>query len=229
MGGTTGRGPCRAPISSPPFSRLPRRRSAASWSDMQITAAWREGVYDGVPMSFSEVGRGGCKAGATVRCTSHRSVVSDSACRKLCAESAVCAAYDFCSAAPCSGACNLWPHSGGYFEVNANSSVQCYVKQALIRPRGIRGECCDHGDYRHGDRVNGTSSTCAPPECDSPDIHFMMGPHLLVPPKILSENPTCLGPGIGERRNTGRACWDATIPNSLDECHEPPQAFAVVV
>ena len=27
------------------------------------------------------------------------------------------------------------------------------------RPAGIAAECCDHGDWRHGDKVNGSSAT----------------------------------------------------------------------
>eukprot|EP00966_Prymnesium_polylepis_P332959 7388433-Prymnesium_polylepis.1 len=34
---------------------------------------------------------------------------------------------------------------------------------AQHRPVGIVSECCDHGDWRHGDKVNGSSSTCLPP------------------------------------------------------------------
>lgn len=63
-----------------------------------------------------------------------------------------------------------------------------------IRPVGIVKECCDHGDYKHGDTINGSSATCLPPNCASPAIHFTMGPHLLIPSEVLDANPGCLGP-----------------------------------
>jgi len=64
---------------------------------------------------------------------------------------------------------------------------------APIRPVGVVKECCDHGDWRHGDHVNGSSSTCLPPNCASPAIHFTMGPHLNIPSEVLATNPGCLG------------------------------------
>jgi hypothetical protein len=60
-----------------------------------------------------------------------------------------------------------------------------------IRPVGIARECCDRGDLVHGDIVNGSSSTCLPPECDSPAIHFSMGPYLQVPAHVMEQNPGC--------------------------------------
>jgi len=105
--------------------------------------------------------------------------------------------------------------------------------RVVARPQGIAGECCDHGDFEHGDRINGSSSTCLPPECDSPDIHFVMGPDLKIPSKILVENPTCLGPRPMEPRefgrNIGSKCWSGRIPNSLDECHRVMPSSDVVI
>ena len=63
-----------------------------------------------------------------------------------------------------------------------------------LRPVGIVKECCDHGDYKHGDKINGSSATCLPPDCASPAIHFTMGPHLEISKEVLDANPGCLGP-----------------------------------
>lgn len=66
---------------------------------------------------------------------------------------------------------------------------------ATHRPAGIASECCDHGDWRHGDKINGSSHTCLPPHCASPAIHFSMGPLLTIDEAVLRDNPTCLGGG----------------------------------
>ena len=42
--------------------------------------------------------------------------------------------------------------------------------------------------------INGSSSTCLPPHCSSPAIHFTMGPKLQLDPAVLEANPGCLGP-----------------------------------
>jgi len=62
------------------------------------------------------------------------------------------------------------------------------------RPVGIISECCDHGDWKHGDTVNGSSASCLPRRCASPAIHFSMGPKLLLDDAIVRDHPTCLGP-----------------------------------
>ena len=64
---------------------------------------------------------------------------------------------------------------------------------ATHRPAGIAAECCDHGDWRLGDKINGSSATCLPPHCASPAIHFNMGPLLTIDEAVLRDNPTCLG------------------------------------
>jgi len=63
----------------------------------------------------------------------------------------------------------------------------------VARPVGIVRECCDHGDYKHGDTVNGSSASCVPPQCTSPAIAFTCGPKLLVRDEVLRANPGCLG------------------------------------
>merc|ERR1712048_1209412 len=95
-------------------------------------------------------------------------------CQALCVGHADCGAYEFCRGSNCDGDCNLFPDAAQYTSTNGYPGVECFVKQVLVRPNGIRGECCDHGDYKHGDHVNGSSSTCLPPECESPAIHFTM-------------------------------------------------------
>jgi len=195
--------------------------SAASWSEMTITSPWNGGAAARALASYVKLGAGGCKADPMPSFSRHSGVASDADCRKMCTDDAACGAYDYCSGSNCVGNCNIWPHGADYSSVGFYPTVECYVKQALVRPKGILGECCDHGDYRHGDHVNGTSSTCVPPECDSPDIHFTMGPYLMISDKILAENPTCLGTDSygGVSRNVGRKCWETKIPDSLEDCH----------
>ena len=72
------------------------------------------------------------------------------------------------------------------------------------RPAGIAAECCDHGDWRHGDKVNGSSATCLPPHCASPAIHFSMGPHLTIDENVLRDNPTCLDGGAAPAKSLMR-------------------------
>lgn len=196
--------------------------SAASWSDMKITGPWwSTGAFTKAPLFYAKLGNGGCNAHPRPASTHHSGIASDAECRQLCTDNATCGAYDFCSGANCAGSCNIWPHDAAYAGVFGYPTVECYVKQALVRPRGITGECCEHSDGT--DYVNGSSSTCVPPECDSPDIHFMNGPNLKIPEKVLAEHPTCLGPSPVQSSgiaNVGHSCWDVRIPDSLDDCHQ---------
>lgn len=64
-----------------------------------------------------------------------------------------------------------------------------------VRPNGIVAECCDRGDRVHGDdRLNGSSTTCLPPQCESPWILFTMGPYLQMPEAVMEQNPGCFPP-----------------------------------
>lgn len=207
--------------------------SAASWSDMKISAPWSQGMSaDPRLVNYVKLGDGGCSSETHTSSIRHSGIASEAECRTLCTDNVACGAYDYCNGSNCVGNCNIWPHNVSYTDVVGYPTVECYTKQALVRPQGIEGECCDHGDYKHGDHVNGTSSTCIPPECDSPDIHFMMGPSLMVPDKILAENPMCLGStslASSRNRNVGHKCWDSQIPDSLEECWQAPSVGAVVV
>jgi hypothetical protein len=110
----------------------------------------------------------------------------------------------------------------------------------IVRPSGIASECCDRGDLVHGDKVNGSSSTCLPPECTSPAIHFTMGPYLQIPEHVLEQNngcgyppptPECAPPpakgrvacGSGPGRGHGHEPFSPTngCTAALGCCHSP--------
>jgi len=76
-----------------------------------------------------------------------------------------------------------------------NMSHQCGVHSTRFHLTRIsRARRPLLGCGRHGDKVNGSSSTCMPPLCASPAIQFTCGPHLLIRKEVLEANPGCLGP-----------------------------------
>lgn len=168
--------------------------SSASWSDMKITSPKQTHHPSKGPSSYTKLGDGGC--GGRESPTDHK-VSSAEECEKLCTDSASCAAYEYCSGSNCKGNCNVWPTStddkADEWNIGSYPSVECYKKQPIARPKRVSGNCCDHGDWKNGDKVNGTSSTCLPPLCESPEIHFYMGPYLRISDKVMAENPNCLG------------------------------------
>jgi len=205
--------------------------TVATWSGMEISGVQK--ASGGV--EFEKIGSGACSA-ATQKAPAVllRRNASRADCEESCSRSASCGAFSFCSGVNCAGQCTLFPMAD-YTAVKPHPTTECWAKAKLLRPKGIVAECCDVGDVKGGDRVNGSSSTCSPPGCESPAIQFYMGPHVLLPEKVMRENPTCRPPpagGAGAPPAKRMAdCWADGIPASLDECfaRRRPAEAAIVV